>query len=389
MSQTQTAERVPPAEDPFRMSFADQPAAERQSVVPTGIAGGAAVDQAMARIVTAQRVAIKRNLAGVLKEAIALAKVMGPKIYYSWQVENRRAGTKSVVEGPTIKAAMAAVSIYGNCIVEAFPAQESATHWVFAARFIDYETGVNIVRTFQQRKSQSVGRHDADRQLDIVYQIGQSKAMRNVISAGLPWMLDEMVEAAKEGFIEKVKANIPGYKARIKERLDEHEIALERVERQLARTFEHWRAQDVAKVITLLQAIQDGTEDAEDVWPREAPKGGEELEGGHGGQTASTSGDPPPNTGDGAGTTTKRTRGPNKPKTPPAGQDTQAGEDGLTNRIDGGRTDLDPRKTEPGREEPPHDTDGVIQDQTPPNTGQDTQAGQQQQKPATGKLDFD
>jgi hypothetical protein len=54
--------------------------------------------------------------------------------------------------------------------------------WVFYARFTDIETGFSMERAYRQRKSQSsIKSRDADRQLDIAYQIGQSKAIRNCV----------------------------------------------------------------------------------------------------------------------------------------------------------------------------------------------------------------
>lgn len=269
MSQTQTLEH---AADPFRIDFGPVPEEQPKYVVPTGrpVGMGAAQDIAAARIITAQNVAVKRNRARILKEACELAVHLGQRTYYHWTVNSRATGKKEIVEGPTIDCAMAAISVYGNCSIEAFPAQETATHWTFAARFVDYETGLTFVRSFQQRKSQSAGKMDADRQSDIVFQIGQSKAIRNVICGSLPWLVDAMIEEAKHGLLAKVQANPGGYKNRIAVFLDNANIPVVNIERQIGRAFAEWRIQDIATISTQIVQVRDGFATASDLWP--APK---------------------------------------------------------------------------------------------------------------------
>ena len=236
---------------------------------PVAAVGGRA-DQAMAEIITAQRVAIKRDVPAIRREAREIATAMGDKAFYFWETKNRD-GTRGQVMGPSIDCAMAAINAYGNCRIEAFPAQETDTHWIFLARFVDYEKGVTVVRSFQQRKSQKLGMKDADRQMDIAFQIGQSKASRNAVVAGLKWLVTEMVDAARSGLLQKVQANPEGARAYLLKTIAALDIPLPVVERAATRKAAAWTAPDMAKLYGQIQSIQDGMVTWQDVFAEQGP----------------------------------------------------------------------------------------------------------------------
>ena len=261
-----TAQR-PGVADPFAMRFDENPAAhEAHQLAPMPNRGANAVDDAMAQAITAQRCPIKRNKAQVLAEAQGLAAAAGQEYFYRFPVK-KKDGTTEYIEGPSIGCAMGAVSCYGNCRVEAFPAMDTNTHWVFMARFVDYEKGVTVIRSFQQRKGQGTMGRDQGRQEDIAFQIGQSKALRNVVVAALPWLTEEMFRAAKSGMLSKIERNPDAYRQRLRERFAELEIPLPRVERVVGRPADRWLAPDMAKLIVQIQAIIDGYADADEAFP--------------------------------------------------------------------------------------------------------------------------
>lgn len=236
---------------------------------PVAPPGGRA-DQAMAEIITAQRVAVKRDIPAIRREAREIATTMGDKAFYFWETKNRD-GTRGQVMGPSIDCAMAAISAYGNCRIEAFPAVETDTHWTFLARFVDYEKGVTVIRSFQQRKAQNLGmKKDAERQQDIVFQIGQSKASRNAVVAGLKWLVTEMVDAARSGLLQKVQANPEGARKYLLKTIEALNIPLAIVERSATRKAASWTAPDMAKLYGQIQSIQDGMVTWQDVFS-EAP----------------------------------------------------------------------------------------------------------------------
>lgn len=264
MSNTTNRPRV---DNPFAGGMEFEQTAQRE-MVP--VAAGAATDRATAAIVTAQRVAIKRNVPSILAEAKALATAAGDKFYYSipFKDRSRDGGERTVlVEGPSIGCAMAALNCYGNCAVEAFPANETQTHWTFMARFTDYEKGVTVTRSFNQRKGQNTGMRDRGRSEDIAFQIGQSKAIRNVVVAGLKWLTDEMFGASKSGVLGRIGKNPDGAREWLVKRLEEQEVMVARVERVIGRVATRWTVNDMARIFAELQAIEDGFADAEDLYP--------------------------------------------------------------------------------------------------------------------------
>ena len=269
MSETQTKTRPSMASDPFGgMEFESPRALATQQFQPAQ--AGSRSDQAMAEIITAQRVAVKRDKSEILREARELAVAAGQSYFYRIPFKNRDKGTTDYVEGPSISCAMGAVSVYGNCRVEAFPAQETATHWTFVARFVDFEKGVTIMRSFQQRRGQSSGMKDQGRQEDIVFQIGQSKAMRNVVVAALPWLTQEMFASAKQGLLQRIERNPENARNWLLKQFDELDIEITRVERVVGRTHAKWLAPDMAKLFVQVQSILDSMADKDDLFPASA-----------------------------------------------------------------------------------------------------------------------
>lgn len=245
----------------------------------TGMApmGHTAVDEAQAGIVLAQRVPVKRNVPAILQEVKTLATARGKEFFYSIPFKEKLPdGGERVtrVEGLTVQAAMAVMMAYGNCRVRCLPARETATHWTFLAEFNDHEKGGSVLRSFNQRKQQNTGMKDRGRQEDIIFQIGQSKAIRNVILAGLGWLCEEAFIAAKSGVVQRIADNPEQARAYIIRKIEEMEVSLARVERTVGRAAAHWLAQDMAKIFSELGSINDGFADPDELWPRPEPSGG-------------------------------------------------------------------------------------------------------------------
>lgn len=271
MSQTQTRAR-PLAADPFHDSL-PAPQGPGSDMLPaiTPRVGGAATDQALAAFVTAQRVAVKRDLGGVLREAQTLGAAAGPAFFYRipYKRKNKQTGevTTEWVEGPSIDCAMEIAALYGNCWIGATVREETQSHWIFQARFVDLEKGVTIVREFQQRKGQDTGMRDGDRQRDIVFQIGQSKAIRNVVVAAIPRAVDVAYEAAKNSLVGKIEKNPGQFLERLLAWLEQLGVAVKRVERALGRASNAWTVADMARTYADAKAIKDGMASADDIWP--------------------------------------------------------------------------------------------------------------------------
>jgi hypothetical protein len=252
-------------ENPFRPNFDDGGAGQAPMLAPRQ--PGPALDEAMAAIVTAQKVAVKRDMGAIMRTVQTIAAAAGQKFYYSWSVNDRANNRQSLVEGLGIKGAMAVATAYGNCRVDAVIAQETQSHVTFAARFVDFETGFTLTRLFQQRKGQNTGMKDKDRAADLVFQIGQSKAIRNVIIQALPILCEEAKDSAKSALLDRIAGNPEAARAAILSRLDDLGVDTNRVERVVGRTVAKWSAQHMARIWAELTAIQDGLADADDLYP--------------------------------------------------------------------------------------------------------------------------
>lgn len=216
-------------------------------------------------IITAQRVAVPRDHKALLQKLQTLSGMMGRQYVYSWEVKEK-SGRRTTIEGATIKLANDLAREYGNCIVDV-RVQDFPGYWLFYARFVDLETGFSMTRSFQQRKSQNTGMKDQDRAADIVFQIGQSKAIRNVVVNSLSTYVEYMLEEAKKNLLEWVGNNAEKANTYIDGVADRFNIAMPRIESTVGRSRSKWTVRDIAKVLTECRGISENMTVAEDVFP--------------------------------------------------------------------------------------------------------------------------
>ena len=248
--------------DALAAAFADQAA---RLPATSGSAGGL-ITRTENGIVTAQRVDVRRDLQRILADLKTLAGAMGEFYYYHWRAKNKD-GSQGEISGPSIKCANDVARIYGNCHVDV-RVQDGKDHWIFYSRFVDYETGYSLTRAFQQRKSQTAGgKMAADRQLDLTFQIGQSKAIRNVVANALSTLVDYAVEEAKKSIVGRIGKNLDASRQRAIALLNERNVAMERVVRVIGRPPEEWTAHDIAKVASGIKTVEDGMATTDDLWP--------------------------------------------------------------------------------------------------------------------------
>ncbi len=145
---------------------------------------------------TAVSVQKPRILEDVRRRLNDEARIGGEGFYYGWGV-----GKGKRVEGPSIQLATAAARSWGNCAVEMEDVQDLGDSWVFTAIFVDIETGFTLKRQFRQSKTFIIyGDHDDHRKDEMRFQIGQSKATRNVVVNALPKsLIREAMSTAKTG----------------------------------------------------------------------------------------------------------------------------------------------------------------------------------------------
>lgn len=214
-------------------------------------------------------VPIERDLNNVARRLLEEANLAGEEMYYAWgKGENR-------VEGGSIILAMSMARCWGNCVVEQRPMQETHDAYIFTARFIDLETGTTYDRQFRQSKRWTVhGKFDASRKEDIRFQIGQSKAARNVILRSLPeYLKNKAIAKAKEGVRVKLEALIKDKGIAFAQdiiigALEKEGVPLERILDYCG--VADVNGLDIDKIVELrgnLAAIQNGEDHADNIFP--------------------------------------------------------------------------------------------------------------------------
>jgi hypothetical protein len=162
------------------------------------------VQRVQTNYTTAMAVQQPRELVRVERSSIQESEMIGADGFYAWGAGKDR------IEGPSKDLAMTLVRCWGNCAIDLGEVQDLHDAWIFTATFVDLETGFTLARQFRQSKSWTVyGKMDAARKEDIRFQIGQSKAVRNVVLNVLPkWLVRRAMDACKGGVREKLEASI-------------------------------------------------------------------------------------------------------------------------------------------------------------------------------------
>lgn len=207
---------------------------------------------------TAVHVEVPRVLARVTEEILYEAAQLGEDFIYAWEVNDRTSKTgKSMVEGISIDGAMILYRNWGNCALPTDLVDETPTHFVIKATFVDFEKGVEVPRLFRQRKSERRGGMDAERAEDIAFQIAQSKCQRNAIEKAIPrWLQDRAIEAAKTA-AERRYQDVPKAVADARAYAKRLGITDDELQRKVGQTFENWLPRDLVILRTVFRAISD------------------------------------------------------------------------------------------------------------------------------------
>lgn len=224
--------------------------------------------QVFGALITAQRVAIPRDEKKIMMRLREKAATGGDRYYYSWEAKQKRGG-KGLIEGPTIKAANLVARYYGNCAIDVRSMPYDATHDITYARFADLETGFSTVRAFKQRRNQDMGMSDKERAEDIAFQIGQSKAIRNVITNALDDFCAELVDQAKTALVDWLTdkpENVKKAWAKIDALLEQYGITLKQLEDMIGRPNAEWLPRHLAKVLVAMRSIENGDATVKDIF---------------------------------------------------------------------------------------------------------------------------
>jgi hypothetical protein len=231
---------------------------------------GRTLQQVKTPYVTAVSVQKPRDIGKVQESVLKEADLAGASFIYGWNVRDRN-GKVTRIEGPSIDMAMCLVRNYGNCVLDT-EYVETSTHFDFGAVLIDLESGTTIKRLFRQRRSQSISaKMDKDRAEDIVFQIGQSKAGRNVVVRAMPgWLIDQAIEAAKNGEVKRIDVRkLPETRQRAASFFLSHGVERNRIEKAIGKDMDKWMAEDIVELRGMMTALREGRATIDELFPTE------------------------------------------------------------------------------------------------------------------------
>lgn len=232
------------------------------------IQGGQTMQQVRTGFTTAVSVQKPRNRMAIIRACEEEAAIAGDEFYYAWTVKTKDSGPK-LIEGPGVGLAQAAARNWGNCGVMV-DIEEKPEAYIFTATFVDLETGFNLQRAFRQAKKKNIGKkYDEDRAEDIIFQIGQSKATRNVICNALPnWLIKRMMDESKKNVIAKIqKKGIDAARKDVLAFFQKHGIEQERVEAKIQKKAVAWNIDDVGLLYGAMRSLVEGVESPDELFP--------------------------------------------------------------------------------------------------------------------------
>ena len=212
---------------------------------------------------TAVAVQRPRNLDKVVAAVLREAEFAGDAFYYSFPMGGKQ------IEGPSIGLAMAVAREWSNCAV---PVEyyETPTEWVFNAHFVDLERGFTVSRVFRKKKGKGVFKKlEDDRAEDMTFQAAQSRAIRNVVLAGVPrWLTDQAKERAKDAVLKGIsKEGLAVATEKALKFLAGYGISEARVIAVLGKPKQEWASEDIASLRGLASQLKDGQATAEQLFP--------------------------------------------------------------------------------------------------------------------------
>lgn len=264
------AKRPMIAEPQQTLNMAGEPVSQGELVPAGGGGGGTRVAMAsQGWIMTAQPVAIERDMAKIRRKISEYAKLYGDSYYYSWPVTNRITGKKETISGPSVKLTNDIARLWGNSLSGVARVEEEGEYWIFHAFFVDLETGSNYIRPYRQRRNQSLGMpaKEKDRETDIIFQIGTSKAIRNAVVNALSAEVDFALEEAKKTLTAWVEKNWEKANKFVNDAMAQFNVDLVRVESIIGRERKAWTYMDVAIVCASFRQIAQGYEDPNEIFP--------------------------------------------------------------------------------------------------------------------------
>ncbi|HEV3027694.1 MAG TPA: hypothetical protein VG457_08990, partial [Planctomycetota bacterium] len=231
------------------------------------LAKGNALMKAGTPFMTAVSVQKPRLLDKIVAAVLVEAELAGEEFYYSWKQGGE------LIEGPTIGLANTLAREWGNCALTV-DLQENDDAFYLTPRFIDLEKGFQTERVFRQRKSAVQGKYEPDRKLDIALQIGQSKAIRNVVVNAVPrWLVSKAVDKAKEAVIKGIDINkIEEWRLIMVNEFKAFKVTPEQLIEKLGKPIAEWGTRDIATLKGDIRVLKTGEMTPGELFPAKEAK---------------------------------------------------------------------------------------------------------------------
>lgn len=172
----------------------------------TQLEGGSKLLQMKTRFQTLVGIQRHRKEEMIKEKLPAEAASLAESFFYSWSQQG------GLIEGIGYHGAMCLARLWGNCTADIvdYSYDPVKRETVLYASFIDFETNFNITRPYKMNDQFPIyGKHNEFRKDDMRLQIGASKALRNVILAGIPvWVQELGLKSAKQGIRKQIDAYI-------------------------------------------------------------------------------------------------------------------------------------------------------------------------------------
>jgi hypothetical protein len=249
-------ETMDASKDPTSLGFADvepftgepgsSPVAPSQPPVP--------LRRSQTQFHTAIMVQRPRNLDKIVAAVLREAEFAGDAFYYSFPMGGKK------IEGPSIGLAMAVAREWGNCavLVEYY---DTPTEWIFNTHFVDPEQGFTVSRVFRKRKGKGAFKKlEDDRAEDMTFQVAQSRAISNMVLAGVPrWLTDQAKERTKETVLNGIsKEGLAAATEKALKFLAGYGITEVRVVGALGKPKQEWASEDIATLRGMASQLKDG-----------------------------------------------------------------------------------------------------------------------------------
>jgi hypothetical protein len=217
--------------------------------------------------VTAITVQRPRDLDKIVKAIEREAEYAGDSFYYNWSAGGQR------IEGPSIGLANSLAREWTNAALTVELSETDEAFYI-TPRFIDLEKGFQTERVFRQRKNAVQGKYDPDRKLDMALQIGQSKAIRNVVVNAVPrWLVERAIEKAKDAVQRGIDPKkLDEFKTQIEAYFKTRGVTAEQLVAKAGKPMAEWTTRDVADFRGDKKALENGEVTVAELFPPAEPK---------------------------------------------------------------------------------------------------------------------